>query len=112
MPRTCGTMTVHRRLLNESPDYVKARVDIENRALQYARSRTSRTGITRIPVVVHVVYNPRHPEQNIADEQIRSQIDVLNLDFRMQNQDLSAVPEAFRRLAGDARIEFELANII
>ncbi|MEP7265415.1 MAG: hypothetical protein ABI772_13000, partial [Bacteroidota bacterium] len=36
-----------------------------------------------IPVVVHVIYNT--PEQNISDEQIQSQIDVLNEDYAGTN---------------------------
>lgn len=61
-----------------------------------------------IPVVVHVVYNT--PDQNISNEQIRSQIKVLNEDFRKKNKDASHVPSSFRDIAADARIEFRLAT--
>lgn len=61
-----------------------------------------------IPVVVHVVYNT--PEQNISNDQIRSQINVLNKDFRKKNADAAFVPAAFRELAADSRIEFRLAT--
>jgi hypothetical protein len=80
----CGTMLVHRRLLNESMTYRAQRARIENRALQYekGRLRSSRRDVITVPVVVHVVHNPNNPEQNIGDGQIQSQISVLNQDFR------------------------------
>lgn len=61
-----------------------------------------------IPVVVHVVYNTS--AQQISNQQVRSQIQVLNQDFRKKNTDTRYIPAAFRALAGDARIEFRLAT--
>lgn len=66
------------------------------------------SGVVTIPVVVHVVYN--NAAQNISDEQVKSQIDVLNKDFRAKNDDISKVPEPFKNLIGDAHIEFILAT--
>jgi hypothetical protein len=104
-------MEVHRRLLNTNPGYAAARMAIENRAFAYRRglASTQRTGIARIPVVVHVVYNT--VEQNISDAQVASQIAVLNRDYRGQGTGTPPLPAAFRALAADARIEFELAKI-
>src|SRR5215217_2281439 len=89
--RICGTMPVHERLLRTMPGYREARDASENHALR-ARMfpQAGRTGCTRIPVVVHVVYNTT--AQNISDEQIQSQIDVLSADFRKLNADVSTVP--------------------
>jgi len=42
--------------------------------------------------------------------QIRSQITVLNKDFRGQNSDVSQVPPVWSGLVGDARVKFELAS--
>jgi hypothetical protein len=64
--------------------------------------------VITIPVVVHVVYN--NAQQNISDDQIRSQILALNNDYRKKNSDAAHVPDAFRNLAGDAHIEFKLAT--
>jgi hypothetical protein len=110
--RNCGTMSVHYRLLTTDLTYAANRREIENRALQYALGamEIARTGITVIPVVVHIVYNSSRPEQNISEAQIRSQIDVLNRDFRKTNSDISLIPAPFQSLAADARIEFVLAN--
>ncbi|MPY89396.1 MAG: zinc metalloprotease [Luteitalea sp.] len=104
-------MDVHRRLLTTNPEYARARAAIENRSLAY-RSRGAqalRAGITVIPVVVHVVHNTS--QQNISEDQIRSQIDVLNRDFRRLNPDVASVPAVFQPLVADARIEFQLAAV-
>jgi hypothetical protein len=104
-------MIVHERLLRTNPSYAAARAESENRAWQAEMSRSplvGRSGVTVIPVVVHVVY--RTAQENISDAQIKSQIDVLNRDFRKTNPDVSATPAVFAPLASDARIEFELAS--
>ena len=67
-----------------------------------------RSGITRIPVVVHVVWNTA--TQNVSDAQILSQIDVLNRDFRRTNPDVAGTPAPFLPLTADSRIEFFLAD--
>src|ERR1043165_1654304 len=108
--RVCGTYNVHQRLMRTHPDYVSNRAHIENHALEYARTRgqNARTGVTTIPVVVHVVHNTQ--AQNISDAQINSQIDVLNKDYRKTNPDVANVPPVFAPLAADARIQFKLAD--
>jgi hypothetical protein len=63
--------------------------------------------VITIPVVVHVVYNTQ--VQNISDEQINSQISILNEDYRMRNSDIGSVPEPFRTFCADSFIEFKLA---
>jgi Pregnancy-associated plasma protein-A/Secretion system C-terminal sorting domain len=65
--------------------------------------------VIRIPVVVHIIYNKA--EQNITDAQVRSQLDVLNQEFRKKHADTSLIPAAFRPLAADCHFEFSLATI-
>ena len=109
--RSCATMDVHRRLLSRDPAYARARAEIENHARLYEHGiRTAaRPGVTRIPVVVHVVWNTA--AQNISDAQITSQIDVLNRDYRRTNPDVSSTPAPFLPLTADARVEFFLATV-
>ncbi len=59
--------------------------------------------------VVHVVY--RTDEENVSDEQIQSQLEVLNRDFRARNEDRAQVPRAWQPLVRDALVEFELAEV-
>ncbi|MBI3301431.1 MAG: hypothetical protein HYZ72_05040 [Deltaproteobacteria bacterium] len=47
-------------------------------------------GPVTIPIVVHVVYNT--PAENISDAQIKSQIRVLNKDYRAKNPDKKRCP--------------------
>ena len=70
---------------------------------------TSPNEIITIPVVVHILFN--NAVQNISDEQILSQIEVLNNDFRLLNQDKINVPAAFKNKSADARIMFCLAKV-
>jgi hypothetical protein len=64
--------------------------------------------VVTIPVVVHVIWHD--PSENISDAQIFSQLDVLNEDFRKHNADTGVVRPVFASLAGDAQIEFCLAQ--
>ena len=63
--------------------------------------------IITIPVVVHVLWND--PIENISDEQIQSQIDGLNEDFRLLNFDTLPYTHPFWEFTADAEIEFCLA---
>jgi hypothetical protein len=108
--RTWGTLPVHHRLLRTSPAYARARFEAENRQWGLRPMEfEGREGVTVIPVVVHVVWQA--DEQNISDEQVRSQIEVLNRDYRMTNPDTAGIPAPFAPLAADLRIEFELATV-
>ena len=59
--------------------------------------------IISIPVVVHVVWF--NSNENISDEQILSQIEALNEDFRGLNDNLSIVPSIWQGLIADTEID-------
>ena len=94
--RTCSTMDVHERMLRSVPGYIEARAASETRTFQYERGliAAQRTGVTVIPVVVHVVW--KTAAQNISDAQVQSQIDVLNRDYRKANPDIASLPAVFQ----------------
>ena len=109
--RNCGTM--------HNLEYLKTQdAGLENRmnlieqqtASIIQKNSTMQTAgtIVNIPVVVHVLYNTT--SQNISDAQIKSQIDVLNEDFRHLNADRVNTPSAFSGLAADVEITFCLAS--
>jgi hypothetical protein len=50
-------------------------------------------------------------EQNISDDQVRSQIETLNKEFRKAHPDTSLIPDRFRSIAADCYIEFALAKV-
>jgi hypothetical protein len=64
--------------------------------------------LVTIPVVVHVI--AKTDEEDISDEQIESQIEVLNQDYRRTNADRDKVPDPWKSLAADPNIAFELAK--
>ncbi len=68
--------------------------------------------VVPIPVVVHVLHNGQAigVGGNIPDDQILSQITILNQDFRRLNPDASETPAEFLSVAADSEIEFVLAK--
>ena len=62
-----------------------------------------------IPVVVHVLYN--NSTQNISDQQVLSQITVLNNDYRRLNADAANTPAVFKGVAADSKIVFCVAKV-
>jgi hypothetical protein len=64
--------------------------------------------IIHIPVVIHILYSKE--EFNITDDKVRTQLAVLNEDYRKKNADNSKTPAEFAPLAADAGIEFVLAD--
>ncbi len=107
----CGTDRYHKRNLTVRGErYKRNREEDEKYVLGYtgASARMAvKADVVTIPVVVHVVYN--NPIENISDDQVNSQVMVLNKDFRMLNDDIGRVPPSFRSVKADARIEFKLA---
>jgi hypothetical protein len=108
--RRCGTMEVHNALLERYPGYGRrlARLGDATRRRMALGDEGRRQGITKIPVVVHVVYHD--DADNISREQVESQIDALNRDYRAANPDKSAIPTPWKGLVADPLIEFHLAK--
>lgn len=102
----CVTDVILKRQIKADPS-IKLRMDafkMQQKSNALSNTSTSLTGVINIPVVVHVVYNT--PEQNISDEQIFSQIEVLNEDFRRLNANADNVwPQA-----ADTEFTFSLAT--
>jgi len=81
---------------------------LASRAANIAGKPQGGSFVIKIPVVVHILYH--QPEENISDERIYSQISVLNENFRRLNADTVNTPEAFKSIAADCEIEFQLAT--
>jgi hypothetical protein len=63
----------------------------------------------KVNIACHVIY--RDPAENISDEQVISQIEVLNEDFSALNKDLNKVPDPFKEFIGNPGLKFVLAEI-
>ena len=107
--RTCYSHIALQQQLAQDPQMQERLTNIERFTTQF----TSKTVETRgknaivIPVIVHVIY--RNATENISENQIRSQIDVLNKDYNKENIDLNKVPTEFAGLVADCDIRFQLA---
>jgi len=72
-------------------------------------TKTEKSTLLTIPVVVHVVHNTQ--DQNLEDSVILRQIETLNEDFQRQNPDTSNMRSDFDIVKGSPNIEFRLAQI-
>ena len=104
-------MAAHMMLLEKFPSFRASQMRLEGTT---ARRRdlgfdAAKIGIVTVKTVVNVVY--KTPEQNVSDAQIKSQIAVLNKDFRATNPDRTQTPAPFKGLISDARINFKLVKV-
>lgn len=107
----CATMNILEKRMQQDPSLRQRMEEFEIQtqkwiSINHDYKRTAQ--IITIPVVVHVIWND--PIQNVSDEQIQSQLDVLNQDFRFLNADTLNNTHPFRDRAVDAQIEFCLAT--
>ena len=104
--RNCGAMeNLEYRMLNDDKiSHTMKAVETQTQAFINNPDRVV-NGVVTIPTVVHVIYS--NSNENISDAQIQSQIDVLNLDFRLLNADAD---NTWSQNA-DSEIEFCLASV-
>src|SRR3954454_7938423 len=109
--RQCGAMQVTERLYEQDPRLRERHQRIEEearRSIERGEAQRVWRKVVTIQVVVHVVH--KTDEENISDAQIKSQIDVINKDYRGTNGDRSKVPDVWKGLAADPNIQFALAS--
>ena len=109
--RQCATMVVDAQLAEAFPSYRRNQDNIEQgirRSIGTGQALRALRKLLTIDVVVHVVY--KLPAENISDTQVKSQIAVLNKDFRATNPDKSKVPPVWKGLIGDSNLKFQLAK--
>jgi hypothetical protein len=112
----CASSDLNRHLAATDSGYKSRRLAIQqfHRAVRQGESISG--GFTQsllersysIPVVFHIVHYTA--DQNISDEQIDSQLNVLNADYNGKNEDLVKLPAAFQPLLGVANISFHRAR--
>ena len=109
--RQCATMVVDAQLAEAYPSYRRNQDNIEQgirRSIGTGQALRALRKMLTIDVVVHVVY--KLPAENISDAQVKSQIAVLNKDFRATNPDKSKVPPVWKGLVADSNVKFQLAK--
>jgi len=133
--RSCHSMKVLNERLRSNPGLEKKMYDIEFNIRKFIASKKpdgagngngngngggddgggdppvdDGLGTIAIPVIVHVLYN--NSAENISDQQIATQIAVLNADFNASNNDINSVPSLFAGVVGDIDIQFTLDRVI
>jgi Pregnancy-associated plasma protein-A len=108
--RSCGTVQNFFRQVDFYPAMRRNQAMLEGMTAAALRqgAGAARTFPERIPVVVHILFNA--PDDDLSDDQVASQIDVLNEDYSATNSDLGNVPAPFQDLTGTAGLEFVLAD--
>ncbi len=117
LSRNCVTVEVEATLRTQHAESEEPKDAFENwlsvavaESRQKTRSlRTRGPLVLTVPVVVHIVAS--QPVENVSDEQVYSQLEALNEDFRRTNPDRELTPREFQRLAVDTEIQFCLATI-
>ena len=107
--KRCNSNQLMQLQLNEHPEILANKM-ASNRLViqqqnQQQKTRKTQQAVVTIPVVFHVLYN--NAEENLSFDQLQSQIDVLNEDYRRQNDNATNTWSQ----ATDAQIEFCFANI-
>jgi hypothetical protein len=117
--KECVTTTYHEDLLQKEPS-LRHNITAANNFLNGQRGEVYLSGpggapegsnlpVITIPVVVHILY--KEERQNITDEQVHSQLEILNKAFQLQHADTNKIPAHFRALAANCRITFCLAKV-
>ncbi len=107
----CNTSAVYEQALREHPEILTKVNAIEAFTERWVNTHEEGVGfreVITIPVVIHVVY--RTEEENISDEQILSQFEVLNKDYRALNEEIVTVAQGFQDDIADVELEFCLAK--
>lgn len=102
----CGFNYAQAKARKMFPDY-----DFKLKALENVPDQpiAKRAAVTlTIPVVFHILH--LNGVENISDAQIKSAIDVLNIDFRKLNSDTTQIVTEFKNLAADVNVQFCLAS--
>lgn len=106
--KRCGTLGYLESQEKIHPGTIQKQKDASVLAEQWMKDHASETrNVITIPVVVHVVYHTT--AENIPDNQIYSQIDVLNEDFTRRNADTFKTPSVWKSLGDSLDVRFGLA---
>lgn len=109
----CATVDAEQLLLEENP-WLKpiveqAHAELEAHYQDFIKHQKRDDPDFIIPVVFHVLYD--FGPERITAEQIHDALRIINADFNKENSDIGDVAPAFINIAGDAKIEFRLAQI-
>ena len=109
----CGQMPHLKEMKAKDNTLEKRMSDYETILQQWITNKESSTAkesevVITVPVCVHVLYNT--VSQNITDNQVKSQVQVLNEDFGRTNPDANQTPAPWVSIAANTNVQFCLAQ--
>ncbi len=105
----CATVEKNEAMYLQYPELKQAYIDYVNDINQKLQQKGERTTtLYTIPMVFHVIHV--NGSENVSDANIIAQVARLNTDFRKMNTDITNCPPYFQSIAGDALIQFKLAQ--
>lgn len=107
--RLCAYETMDKEVLRQKAARMQEKINAFSAISSANKVETDEVETIRIPIVVHVIHNQRDGRivsTNISKEQIQSQIDVLNEDFRKKE---NTIGFAVSDVGADMQLEFYLA---
>ncbi len=114
----CTTSIKSEKLKESNPEYLKMSQLMKTHAIAYVEDlkRKKSLGqkvaenVIEIPVVVHNLwFQQRHKFSRRA---IQDQIDVLTIDFNLQNPEINQLPVEFQPVKANVKLRFRLAQVI
>jgi hypothetical protein len=82
---------------------------LAGQSLRSDKTDTLINGRRIIPIVFHVIH--KGGEENISKAQIYDAVELLNLDYNMENADTADTAPIFKSRAANCQIEFRLAKL-
>ena len=104
----CRFDELRKKRVQEHPEYYLNSAEDEQKLQNWISTHERKRQKVTIPVVVHVIYNASN--ENISDQQVQSQIDILNKDYNKLNSDTLLPSHPFYALSGKLDIQFALAS--
>lgn len=109
----CGQEAYERFLEIKYPGFQEARKQTNEKALKEIHDQrlykiNEDDTLYSMRIVFHVLYN--NDRERLPESVVYNQLDIINHAYRHTHDDTGIVTEAFKPLAGDTRIQFELAT--
>lgn len=109
----CATMEILNKRISNDPSIKERMKNSEAKTqkwvTEHPKQKRGGSQIITIPVVFHIIWND--PIENVSDNQIYSQLDIMNEDFRLLNADSLDDTHPFWQFTADSEIEFCLASV-
>ncbi len=113
--RRCYTTELYKKRLGKEGyrRFVQNTESWLHKSIQKQKTKRGTDDSVRIAVIVHLLHVGEATGEgaNISAEQVESQIEVLNQDFKRLNPDTVNTPSIFRDVTACVNVHFELATI-